>query len=299
MRFLTLIAPWRAEPARRAPKRRSRSKTGTKRRGKNRGPDWRFRRRVAASALGALLVGGLVGLWSSGWIDRQTDKVWRSALNATAKAGLKVDDILVEGRARTARSQILETLNLSRGDPILGFDPHGAKTMLEGLPWVREAEVVRRLPNIVFVRLAEREPLALWQSNGKLAVIDGRGEVVPGAPPEAFTELPLLVGADVPRHALKLISMLDSEPELRPRVAAAVLVRGRRWNVRLNGGIDVRLPETDAEAAWAQLAQMQREQGVLERDVIAIDLRMPDRLVVRTAPGAKPRRSKSRDGEET
>ena len=117
--------------------------------------------------------------------------------------------------------------------------------------------------------------------------------------PEAFAELPLLVGADVPRHALKLISMLDSEPELRPRVAAAVLVRGRRWNVRLNGGIDVRLPETDARAAWAQLAQMQREQGVLERDVIAIDLRMPDRLVVRTAPGAKPRRGKSRDGEET
>ncbi len=294
MRLMTLIAPWRAEPAGRASKRRARSKTGANRRRLRRDPDWRFRRRVAASALGALLIGGLVGLWSNGWIDRQADKAWQSALNATAEAGLRVEDVLVEGRDRTARSQILEALKLSRGDPILGFDPHGAKKMLERLTWVREAEVERRLPNVVFVRLAERVPLALWQSDGKLSVIDGRGEVVQGAPPEAFASLPLLVGEDVPRHALKLVSLLDSEPELRPRVAAAVLVRGRRWNVRLDGGIDVRLPEDDPRAAWAQLAQMQREHGVLERDVIAIDLRMPDRLVVRTAPGAKPR-----DGEET
>jgi len=299
MRFLTLIAPWRTGPAKRAPKHRARSKARAKRHRVNRRPDWRFRRRVAASALSAILVGGLVGLWSNGWIDRQTDKAWRSALSATAQAGLSVEDILVEGRNRTARSQILETLGLTRGDPILGLDPHGAKEMLERLPWVRKAEVVRRLPNVVFVRLAEREPLALWQNDGKLAVIDGRGDVIPGVAPEAFASLPLLVGEDVPRHALKLISLLDSEPELRPRVAAAVLVRGRRWNVRLDGGIDVRLPETDPRAAWAQLAQMQREQGVLERDVIAIDLRMPDRLVVRTAPGVKPRRGQSRGGEET
>ena len=86
---------------------------------------------------------------------------------------------------------------------------------------------------------------------------------------------------------------------LRPRVAAAVLVRGRRWNVRLAGGIDVRLPEDDPRAAWAQLARMQREHGVLERDVIAIDLRMPDRLVVRTAPGATPQEAGARGGEET
>ncbi len=299
MRFLTLIAPWRAEPAKRPPKRRTRAKNGAKPRRGRRGPDWRFRRRAAASALGALILGGLIGLWSNGWIDRQAGRAWQSALNATAKAGLRVEDILVEGRGLTVRSQILETLNLDRGDPILGFDPHGAKEMLERLPWVREAEVVRRLPNVVFVRLAERAPLALWQSNGKLTVIDSRGEIVQGAPPEAFASLPLLVGENVPRHALKLISLLDSEPDLRPRVAAAVLVRGRRWNVRLDGGIDVRLPESDPRAAWAQLAQMQREHGVLERDVIAIDLRMPDRLVVRTAPGAKPNRGKPGDGEET
>ena len=276
------------------------TRPGAKRRPRvRRGPDWRLRRRIAASALGAIALGGVFGLWSSGWIERQAARAGLSLLHATAEAGLRVEDVLLEGRNRTARSQILSALDVARGTPILGFEPHAAKAALERLPWVRRAEVERRLPNVVFVRLVERIPLALWQNGGKLAVIDLRGDIIPGAPPEAFAALPLLVGKDAPGHALKLVGMLDSEPDLRARVAAAVLVQGRRWNVRLEGGIDVRLPEQDPGAAWAQLAKLQREHGVLGRDVIAIDLRMPDRLVVRTAPGAAPRRGGARGGEET
>lgn len=296
MRLLDRLLPWRKTRKSRKTRRRS---TSAGRRRVQRAPDWRFRRRVALSACAALGLGALVGLWSSGWIDRQLAYLEDSVLHATAEAGLRVEDVLVEGRKRTPRSEIMAALGLVRGAPILGFGPHAARDALARLPWVRHAAVERRLPNVVFVRLTERMPLALWQSDGKLAVIDERGEVIAGAPPEAFAALPLLVGEAAPRHALKLIDLLDSEPDLRPRVAAAVLVRGRRWNVRLDGGIDVRLPEEDPRAAWAQLARMQREHGVLERDVIAIDLRMPDRLVVRTAPGAAPQPAGARGGEET
>ena len=296
MRLLDRLLPWRKPPKRRKSRGRT---TAAGRRRVRRVPDWRLRRRVALSAGAAIALGALVGLWSSGWIERQTARVTDSLLRASAEAGLRVEDVLVEGRKRTARSEIMGALGLVRGTPILGFEPHGAREALARLPWVRHAAVERRLPDVVFVRLSERVPLALWQSDGKLAVIDERGEVVEGAPPEAFAALPLLVGEAAPRHALKLIALLDSEPELRPRVAAAVLVHGRRWNVRLAGGIDVRLPEDDPQAAWAQLARMQREHGVLERDVIAIDLRMPDRLVVRTAPGAAPQPAAARGGEET
>ncbi len=287
MRLLGFFAPWRTDTKRRASKKRGAAKP-SRRRTVHRGADWRLRRRVAVSALAALSLGSLIGLWSSGWIDRQADWLAHQALSATAEAGLRVEDVLVEGRNRTARSQILGTLRVGRGAPILSFNPHQARKELEALPWVRKAEVERRLPGVIFVRLVERIPLALWQRDGKLAVIDERGEIVRDAPPEAFASLPLLVGEDAPRHALGLVALLESEPDLRPRVAAAVLVRGRRWNVRLDGGIDIRLPEDDPTAAWAELARMQREHGVLERDVIAIDLRMPDRLVVRTAPGVKP-----------
>lgn len=126
-------------------------------------------------------------------------------------------------------------------------------------------------------------------------MIDRSGAVIPGARGESFAGLPLLVGDDAPAHAADLLAMLAGEPDIVSRVVAAVRVRGRRWNVRLDNGIDVRLPENGPAAAWAQLARIEREHGLLQRDVVAIDLRTPDRLVVRTAPGAA---LGARDGED-
>ncbi len=269
------------------------------RRGARKTSNRRLWRRAAIGAAASVLVIGTAWLWTSGRVERSLAELGRAALAATARAGLAVDDVLVEGRARTQRSTILKSLGVARGVPILAFDPHAAKRRLEALPWVRAAVVERRLPAVIYVRLIERRPLALWQNQGRLAVIDQGGDVIPGAEPKAFARLPLLVGADAPGHATDLLAMLDSEPELKTRVSAAVRVRGRRWNLRLDDGIDVRLPEQDPAAAWAELARIQREHGVLGRDVVIIDLRMPDRLIVRTAPGAALKSELGRKGEET
>ena len=247
--------------------------------------DWRRRARFAAAGAGGLAIVALSWLWLNGWYGRQIAVLGDDLYAASARAGLSVEDVLVEGRRRTDGEAILATLGLSRGAPILAFDPHGAKARLEALPWVREATVERRLPGTVFLRLSEREPMALWQYEGRLSVIDRTGQVIPGAEATAFAKLPLLVGADAPRNAGALLAVLDSEPDLRAQVTAAVRVQGRRWNVRLDNGIDVRLPETDIAAAWSELARLQHSHEVLQRDVVTIDLRLPDRLVVRTAPG--------------
>ncbi len=67
-------------------------------------------------------------------------------------------------------------------------------------------------------------------------------------------------------------------------VEAAVRVGGRRWNLRLKGDIDVRLPEDDAAGAWTRLAEYEKTHQVLERDVRILDLRLPDRLIIRKPP---------------
>jgi cell division protein FtsQ len=67
-------------------------------------------------------------------------------------------------------------------------------------------------------------------------------------------------------------------------VTAAIRVGERRWNLQMDNGIDVRMPETDIGQAWAQLAQLERDQKVLGRDVVTIDLRLPDRFVIRVSP---------------
>ena len=205
-------------------------------------------------------------------------------LDASAALGLRVADIRVEGRATTDRETILDALGARPGTPILAIDPDRAKQQLESLPWVRSAVIERRLPDILYVRLVEREPLALWQHGGRIELIDRTGAVIPVTRLDRFAKLPMVVGEDAASHAAELLAMLASEPDLAARVSAAVRVGGRRWNLRVDNAIDVLLPADDPAAAWADLARLERSSAILKRDVRVVDMRLPDRLVVRVAP---------------
>lgn len=202
----------------------------------------------------------------------------------TGLLGMTVSDIRVEGRETTDRETILAALGAGPGTPILAVDPTRAKDQLEALPWVRTAVIERHLPGTLYVRLVERKPLALWQHGGKIELIDHRGDVIPVARLGQFAKLPMVVGEGAARHAGELLQMLASEPELAARVTAAIRVGDRRWNLRIDNAIDVLLPADEAANAWAQLARLERSSVVLKRDLKTIDLRLPDRLVLRVSP---------------
>jgi cell division protein FtsQ len=203
------------------------------------------------------------------------------AITISAALGLVVTDIEVEGRETTDPATIMRALSAERGTPILAVSPSRAKQQLESLPWVRSAAIERRLPHTLFVRLVERRPLAVWQHNGKQELIDRQGEVIPVKDLGPFAKLPTVVGDDAAPHAAKLLDMLAGEPELASRVTAAVRVDERRWNLRVDNAVDVLLPQDNTAQAWSRLAQLERSSNLLKREVKAIDLRLPDRLVLR------------------
>lgn len=297
MRFLN---PFKRSTSKRSARggAKRRVRKSTRRRART-GINWRLLRRAVPAGAVLAMAGGLVWLYQDGWFGRQAEALQQAALEGSAGLGLRVEEVLVEGRVRTGGEEILSRLGLALDRPILAVDPAAARAELEALPWVRSASVERQLPGTVYIRITEREPLALWQEQGVIRVIDLEGGVIPGIEPRRFSHLPLVVGPDAPAHAARLIAVMNSEPELRERVTAAVRVGGRRWNVQIEGRIDVRLPEADAAAAWSQLARIERQQGLLSRDVIVIDLRLPDRLVVRTDPAKGPLGQEEIKGEST
>ncbi|MGB0671359.1 MAG: cell division protein FtsQ/DivIB [Rhodospirillales bacterium] len=235
----------------------------------------------------ALVIGGGVWTVKSGLVTDWTRKSHQALVNMTRDLGLKVGDVMVTGRNRTSQNDLLAALGTTKGAPILTFDPAAAADAVRALPWVREASVERLLPDTILVRIVEREPLALWQNEGAFRVIDSEGEALEGVDPGLFSKLPRVVGAEAARTAPQLFAMLAEEPALAGRVQAAIRVGGRRWNLVLDGGIDVRLPEEDAAGAWSRLADYDRTHSVLTRDVQVLDLRLPDRLIVRM-PGDVP-----------
>jgi cell division protein FtsQ len=255
--------------------------------------------------------GAIAGLAVAGWvaIDLRRDDGARGAsalvreltdraMFASGRVGLAVREIRIEGRTETSLAEVLAAVEIQRGAPILAFDPSAARTEIEKLPWVARASVERRLPDTIVVRLGERVPLALWQHRGVIAVIDRQGEEIRGAEAGRFAHLPLVVGADASKHAAALVALLATEPDIEKRVAAAVRVGGRRWTLRLDDRIDVHLPEENLGAAWTRLAELIRAEGLMDRNVTVVDLRLPDRLILRTVreapPAAKPTRGAGR-----
>jgi cell division protein FtsQ len=245
--------------------------------------------------VGSAGIGGLIA-WKHATPSNGFSAIHERIVAASAAFGLTVQDVLVEGRAETARDDILAALAVARGTPLLTVDPESARARIEALPWVKTAVVERHLPDTLFVRLTERKPLALWQKDGQLALVDGDGRVLTRDDLSRYRDLPIVIGDDAPQAARTILGVLAAEPDLYQRIEALTYVGARRWDVRLTGGIQIQLPETDPGRAWARLADTDRREQLLARDISVVDLRLPDRLVVRLAhppvetpakPGAK------------
>jgi cell division protein FtsQ len=254
-------------------------------------PRWFRPALYAGGAALGLALGLGTGLWAttSGAAGRAADALVARAYALTVEAGLAVREVYVDGRARTGLGELRAALAIEIGQPILAVDTDAARERIERLTWVAQASVVRMLPGSIFIRLIERQPLALWQKDGRFRLVDSTGGVIEGgldeALPERWRHLRVLVGEGAPAQAARLFALLSTQPALSERVVAATWVGDRRWTLHLDNQIDVLLPEDNPAAAWQVLAAEERDHALLERAVSLIDLRfLPGRIRLRLDP---------------
>ncbi len=249
-------------------------------------PFWRSRRVAVVSILALMttIAAATAWGWKTGSFARAADASREALLTATAALGFEVREVFVVGRVQTPRTQLLKALGANRGSAILGVDLTAARQRIIALPWVSDASVERVLPDTVVIRIIERKPVALWQRHGTFTLVDAAGETIAGADAAAFNTLLVIVGEGAPERAVALREMLAGEETIGPRVKGAVWVGRRRWDLALEGGITVRLPDHDPTGALHRLAAYQRVHRLLERGVQTIDLRLADRVVIRRAP---------------
>lgn len=237
---------------------------------------------------GAVALGGVFWLSQPGQLNLVTNQITHSTNDAGVAVGMQVTNVLSEGRHNTSVDDLVVAVGVKRGDPILAFDTSAAQSRVEALGWVRSAVVTRTLPNTIHVRIVERRPFALWQNAGNVVLIDREGIEIGEAAATRHTHLPLVVGADARADAPALFDIMATEPGLFVRVAAAVQISGRRWDVVFDTGLRANLPENGISNAWTRLAAAAREHDMFSGDISAIDLRLPDRMVLRIAPGNAP-----------
>ncbi|MGD9739366.1 MAG: cell division protein FtsQ/DivIB [Bauldia sp.] len=231
-------------------------------------------RRFGLKATAALLLAtGIYGVVLGGHVGSITGTL-------TAAVGLRVDAVTITGQSETAELDVLEALALPEHNSIVMFDADAARERVESLPWVADAVVRKVYPSTVEVAITERVPYALWQNGGAIALIDENGAIISNYVAARYTALPMVVGAGASEEAAPILTLLSEFPDLAAKVRAATLVAGRRWNLTMRNGITVLLPEDDLLPALIQLVSLDQSAELLARDIVAVDLRMSDRVTV-------------------
>lgn len=245
-------------------------------------------RAIAIGLAAVVMLGSGWLLWANGWPQRQAERAGNAVLALTAQAGFSLEQVNITGRQHIDRDALLETLQVERGMPILALDKTDMIARLQTIPWLADATIERQLPNTLLVRLTEREPLALWQFRNQITVIDRQGAVIHAVPASDFATLPLVVGAGAAEEAATLLQNLQDYPQIRQVLRAATRIGERRWDLLLEPGVTVRLPDENETIGLRRLATLLHDPQILNREVQTVDLRFPDRMVLERSPGSTP-----------
>ena len=222
---------------------------------------------MALVFIAALFIGGTVG--------RTIHTINTGIAAVIDDAGFGIAEVHLTGNVRTPTESIMAALDLHRGQPIFGADIHAARARVMRLPWVADAEVRRRYPNDVSVRIIEKLPYALWQSpDGKVWIVERDGGLITTDGIEKFRKLPTLFGTGG-ASAADIVEAVAAHRAIAARIKAYERVGERRWNLILDDGVVVQLPEANWSKELDALEHLIIDKGILERDVGIIDLRSP------------------------
>jgi cell division protein FtsQ len=237
---------------------------------------WLGRRRPMLMLLFALLVLALVaGLFASGLVGRTVRRVDDAVAMAGTKAGFGIGEVHLAGNVRTPPETILAALGFEPGQSIFDADVQTARRKLMKLDWVAEADVQRRYPDAIYVRVLEKLPFALWKSPDGITVVERNGGLITRNDVAKFSNLPLLAGDGAPVAATDIVDAVAQHRAVAARVKIYQRQSQRRWNLILDDGVIVKLPETGWQRELGTLESLIVDKSILERNLAEIDLRVP------------------------
>lgn len=217
----------------------------------------------------------------------------------TARTGFAVDEISVSGNKEVSEIDVLDQLELTGWTSLVGFDADSARDRIGKLAWVESASVRKIYPDKIEVALNERKPFAVWQHDGKLSVIEPTGRIIASYPGTARTSLPMIVGLGAPESGASFVDLISKHPDLARRATSYVRVGDRRWDIKLDNGITIQLPEFGTAEALDRLEALDRSDRLLSRAVRTVDLRLSDRVVVGLTEDGKKMRDDTLKGLST
>jgi cell division protein FtsQ len=244
-------------------------------------------RRSGIAATVLILLGSLsLGLVKGGHVEEFTTALSDTRNAVANSAGFRITSVAINGRKQLSQDEVLATGGVNGHSSLLFLDASTVRARLKANPWIADATVLKFYPGQLHINIVERSAFALWQRDGRISVISDDGAVLEPYLSHRFVSLPLVVGRGAETRARDFLALLARYPQVNSVTKAAILVGERRWNLRLKDGLDIRLPESDVGNALAELSRLDKEDKLFSRDIVAVDMRLPDRLTVQLSDDA-------------
>ncbi|WP_363346736.1 FtsQ-type POTRA domain-containing protein [Methylocystis echinoides] len=243
-----------------------------------------FLGRPGVGLLGLLLLFGGVGfggLVENGGYDAFVSREGQPWDIVARTVGFDIAAVTITGQSRMTEKELLRAAGVDARNSLPFLDAAGVRERLMAVPLVKSARVMKLYPNRLVIAIEERRPHALWQQDGRVTVVADDGVAIDELRDERYLGLPFVVGEGAQKRLPEYLQLLAGLGDLAQRVKAGVLVSGRRWDLDMTSGMLVKLPEENPARAVATLLRLQRESRILDKDIMSIDLRAPDRVAVR------------------
>lgn len=232
---------------------------------------------------------GAASWWLSVDANRQmvTDTYADLRAQVESRPEFMVNMMAVDGASDLVADAIRQLLPLDFPISSFDLDLEKMRETVVALDPVKSARLYVRQGNVLQVDVVERMPVILWRSEAGLQLLDDEGVLVGPAFLRAdWPDLPLIVGEGADLVVEEALDLAVAAEPLAPRLRGFVRMGARRWDVVLDREQRILLPETDAVQALERVIAMDEAVDMLERDLTAVDLRLPHRPTLRMTDGA-------------
>ncbi len=199
----------------------------------------------------------------------------------------RVSYVSIEGASADLADAVRAKLGLKLPQSSFDLDLDALRLKAEGLDAVQSAELRVRSGGVLQVVLTEREPALVWRVDDRLVLLDATGHRVAGLAERGDrADLPLVAGEGADAATPEALAILDASGPIAARLRGLVRMGDRRWDIVLDRKQRIQLPSVNPVAALERLLALDQAEKLLDRDILAIDLRNEQRPVLRLAPFA-------------
>ena len=198
--------------------------------------------------------------------------------NWLASYGFILKEVVIEGQRYAPPKEVIDALGADKGAPLFSINLKGVKDKLEENIWIKAASVERKIPSTIYIAILERTPIAVWQFQQKLYLIDSEGNRIAPFDGRSFEDLVHVVGQDANIYAANLLEDLSKHPGLSSRIISAVRYGERRWNLNFETNMTVKMPENNFLEAYEYLHLLDKKKKLFDQGYKMLDLRDKDKF---------------------